>query len=146
MEPKAPSFIKIIWNDYNSFLALTAIIVASGMLTFDQLSHKLGMGISLFYMTAIVFLIGIPVIFWRVRLISSAFEFGWEAEADITNISFFRDRGKVTYVFTIQGERYQVSNAIMKTKFTRSLQRGQKVIVIAQRDNPRMAFIRDMYS
>ena len=146
MEPRAPSFIKIIWTDYAAFLAAIAIVVTGGMLVFDQLTQQLGMGTTLIYMTAAAGLIGIPIILWRVRLISSVFEFGWEAEANITDIGFFRDRGRVTYIFTVQGERYQVSNAIMKTRFTKSLQRGQKIIVVAQRDNPKTAFIRDMYS
>lgn len=146
MESKTPSFVKIVWTDYSAFLAAIAIVVTSGMLALDQFTHWLGMGDSLIYMTAIAVLVGVPVIFWRARLISSVFEFGWEAEADIIDIGFFRDRGRVTYVFTIQGQRYQVGNAIMKTRFTKSLQRGQKVKVVAQRDNPQKAFIRDMYS
>jgi len=146
MQPKAPSIIKIIWTDYSACLAAIAIVVAGGMLVFDRLTHLLGMETTFMYMTVVASVIGIPVIFWRVRLISSVFEFGWEVEGDITDIGFFRDRGRVTYVFTVQGQRYQVGNAIMKTRFTKSLQRGQKVIVIARRDDPKIAFLRDMYS
>lgn len=145
MEQKTPSFIKIIWTDYTAFLAAIAIVVTGGMLIFDQLTQQLGMGVVLVYMVAVAGVIGLPIVFWRIRLISSVFEFGWEVEADIIDIGFFRDRGRVTYVFTIQGERHQVSNAVMKTKFTKALQLGQKVIVVAQRDNPKTAFIRDMY-
>jgi len=146
METKGPSFVKIIWADYAAYLAATSIVVTGGFLLYDQLTGQQWLGTTLIYITAVVGAIGIPVIFWRVRLISSVFEFGWEVEADITDIVFFRDRGRVTYVFTVQGQKYQVSNTIMKTRFTRSLQRGQKVIVVAQQDNPKTAFIRDMYS
>lgn len=82
---------------------------------------------------------------WRIRLISSAFEFGWEVEGDIVGIVFFRDRGSVTYIYTVQGERYQTSNAVMKHRITKSLQRGQRAVIMANRDNPKIAFIRDIY-
>lgn len=146
MEPRRASLIKIIWGDYSSFLAAISMVVTAGFLVYDQFTQQLGLGETLIFITIAVWVAGIALILWRVRHISSVFEFGFEVEADITDIGFFRDRGRVTYVFTIQGERYQVSNAIMKTAFTRSLQRGQKIKVISHRDNPKSAFIRDLYS
>ena len=146
MQPREASFLKIIWTDYAACLSWIFMLVMGGLLAYDQLTGQLELGNILIYMTVAVVLIGIGVILWRVRLISSAFEFGWEVEADITDIGFFRDRGRVTYVFTIQGQRYQVGNAIMKNKYTWALQRGQKVTVIARQGDPKIAFIRDLYS
>ena len=61
-------------------------------------------------------------------------------------LGFFRDRGRATYIYTVQGQRYQTSNAILRNRRTRSLQRGQKAKIVANRENPKAAFLRDIYT
>jgi uncharacterized protein DUF3592 len=146
MEPKSPAFGRIIWTDYTTCLATIFILFSGAALLYDQFVQSLSFSKELPYITAAICVVGIPVITWRLRLIASAFEYGWEVEGDVLDISFFRDRGRVSYIYTVQGERFQSSNAIMKNRITRSLQSGQKVKIVVNRDNPKIAFIRDIYS
>jgi len=145
MLEKRPAIRRIFATDYATFLATIFIVIATGAFLFDRLVEPLTISQVLPYIAAVVDAIGIPVIVWRIRLISSAFEHGWEVEGDILDIGFFRDRGRVTYIYTVEGQRYQTSNAILRNRTTRSLQRGQKVKVMANRDNPKIAFIRSLY-
>ena len=146
MEPKSPAFGRIIWTDYTTCLAAIFILFSAAALLYDQFVQSLSFSKELPYITAAICVVGIPVITWRLRPIASAFEYGWEVEGDVLDISFFRDRGRVSYIYTVQGERFQTSNAIMKNRTTRSLQSGQKVKIVVNRDNPKIAFIRDIYS
>ena len=146
MEPKSPKFGRIIWTDYATFLATIFILLSVAALIYDRFIQSLSFSKELPYITAAICVVGIPVITWRLRLIVSAFEYGWEVEGDILDISFFRDRGRVSYIYTVQGVRYQSGNAIMRNRVTRALQPGQKVVIVVNRDNPKNAFIRDIYS
>lgn len=146
MSEKKPALRKIFSTDYATFLATMFIVIAAGAFLFDRLVEPLTVSQELPYITAFVGVVGIPVIVWRIRLISSTFEYGWEVNGDIVDIGFFRDRGKVSYIYTVQGQRYQASNAMLKNRTTRSLQSGQKVKIVANRDNPKVAFIRDIYT
>jgi hypothetical protein len=69
-----------------------------------------------------------------------------EVEGDVVSVSFFRDRGSATYIYTVNGERYKSSNAIMRHRITTQLRQGQKVTIVVNKDNPKTAFIRDLYT
>src|SRR4026208_1119098 len=99
MEPKRPKFGRIIWTDYATFLATIFILISVAALIYDRFIQSLSFSKELPYITAAICVVGIPVITWRLRLIASAFEHGWEVEGDILDISFFRDRGRVSYIY-----------------------------------------------
>lgn len=145
MDDKKPSIERIFFTDYITTVSAISIVIAVVAYLFDRFIQSLGLGNQFPLIVGVVCVIGVAAIVWRIRLISSAFEFGWEVEGDIVGISFFRDRGSVSYIYTIQGERYQTSNAIMKHRLTKSLQQGQKVVIMANKDNPKVAFLRDIY-
>ena len=146
MAEKRPSLQRIFSTDYATFLTTMFIVMAVGALLFDRLVEPLTVSQELPYIAALVCVVGIPIIAWRVRLIRSAFEHASEVKGEILSIGFFRGRGKVTYVYNVQGQRYQTSNAILRNRATRSLQHGQKVTIVANRDNPKVAFIRNIYN
>lgn len=118
MENKKPSIERILWTDYFASVSVISILAIWGFFLFfkfikpDQLSE------SLLYVSIIVTLVGSAVFTWRVRLITSAFEEGVEVEGDVVSVSFFRDRGNATYIYTVNGERYKSSNAIMRHRIT----------------------------
>jgi hypothetical protein len=51
----------------------------------------------------------------------------------------------VEYVYTYQGQKYASGNAIHKVKQTQGLKIGEEVLVMIDRNNPKRAFIRDLY-
>jgi hypothetical protein len=145
MDDKKPSIERIFFTDYITTFSAISVLFALGFFAFDRLIKSFELGDQFPIIIGSVCIIGIALIIWRIRLITSAFEFGWEVEGDIVGISFFRDRGSVTYIYMVQGERFQTSNAIMKHRLTKSLVQGQKVVIVANKDNPKVAFIRDIY-
>lgn len=146
MDNKKLSIERVFFTDYITSLSAIAVVIAVGFFLYDRFIMPTALTQEMPFILAAVGFLGIAAILWRIRLISSAFEFGWEVEGDIVGVSFFRDRGRVTYIYTIQGERYQSSNAVMQHRLTKALYQGQKVIIMANRENPKVAFIRDIYT
>lgn len=146
MDNKKLSIERVFFTDYITSLSAIAVVIAVGFFLYDRFIIATALTQEMPFILAAVGIVGIGAMVWRIRLISSAFEFGWEVEGDIVGVSFFRDRGRVTYIYTIQGERYQSSNAVMQHRLTKALHQGQKVIIMANRDNPKVAFIRDIYT
>lgn len=139
-----PSLLRIISVDYAAFTGFLypplcwAVFIIMTILESTDFSRLVWIG-------AAITAVGIPLLLWRFQLIRSVFSEGLETPGEISSVSFFRDRGRVSYIYTYQGEKFISSNAVMKTKRTRALQVGDPVTVMVGRDNPKKAFIRQLY-
>jgi hypothetical protein len=146
MDNKKPSIERILWTDYLASVSVISILAIWGFFLFFKFIKPAQLSEPLFYASIAVTLVGSAVLIWRVRLITSAFAEGVEVEGDVVNVSFFRDRGSATYIYAVNGERYKSSNAIMRHRITAQLRQGQKVTIVVNKDNPKTAFIRDLYT
>jgi hypothetical protein len=93
----------------------------------------------------IVTVVGLLLLLWRIRTIRKVFAEGDEVPGVITGIFFYRDRGRVEYAYTYQGQEYQSGNAIHLTALTRSLTPRQAVTIMVDSLNPKHAFVRELY-
>jgi hypothetical protein len=143
---KQPSLIKILTIDYAAFLGWLVPVAMwglyIGLVIFENVESD---DFTLPMIFAAITIVALVVLVWRIQVFNTVFNDGIEATATISNVSFFRDRGRVDYVYTHQGQKYAGGNAILKVKQTRALQVGEQVIVVIDRNNPRRAFIRDLY-
>jgi hypothetical protein len=145
MDEKKASLLQIIRTDYPAALCVIVTVMFWGIWAFDEFAATRPSNVPWLYIAAAFTIIGFACMAWRVRLIQSAFEEGREVEGDVLSVSFFRDRGRVSYVYTIDGQKYESSNAVMRHSRTRGLRPGQKVVITANRDNPKIAFIKELY-
>jgi hypothetical protein len=99
----------------------------------------------LFIVIALITLAGLGLVFWRVQVIKAIFEDGIEIAGTLRSVVFFRDRGRVEYVYTYLDQKYASGNAILKTSRTKRLQPGMQIVLVVDRSQPRRAFIRDLY-
>jgi hypothetical protein len=143
---KQPSLIKILTIDYAAFLGWLVPVAMwglyIGLVIFENVESD---DFTLPMIFAAITIVALVVLVWRIQVFNTVFNDGIEATATISNVSFFRDRGRVDYVYTHQGQKYAGGNAILKVRQTRALQVGEQVIVVIDRNNPRRAFIRDLY-
>jgi hypothetical protein len=144
MQITQASFVKVAWTDYAASLGLLAPVT---LLLVTVIVYFFGEGIESIwlYMTIGVCAVGPLLSLWRYSLISGILGSGIEVEGHVTRVSFFRGRGRVYYLYTFQGERYESSNAIQQNKYTRSLEIGLPVKVMVDRENPKKAFIKQLY-
>lgn len=144
MNKQKPSLFRIISNDYPSLLAALFPIIFWIFTAYFFYSGDSSAKLFLLLSTGMS-LVGTPVLIWRYRMVASVFEDGMETPGIIQTIYFFRGRGRVEYVYTFQGQKYASGNAINKTKYTRVLRDGQSITVFLDPENPKRAFVKEIY-
>ena len=144
MQNQSPSLFRIISTDYPSYLSVLFPIVFGGFtLYFFAVGND---ALQLFLFLAIgVTVVGIPVLLQRYRTISSVFANGEQTNGVVTSVGFFRGRGNVSYSYTFHGEKLTSSNAINRNSLNRNLRVGQTVKLFVDPDNPKRAFIQEIY-
>jgi hypothetical protein len=152
-----PSTFRIIQSDYLALLGVLVPIVSlimyiavayfgyfPGLRGRDPIQGTEGAPLFLnLFIAGLV--IGVPLAIWRIRSIQRLFSKSVEVVGQITDVSFHRDRGRVEYSYTYQGQAYSGGNAIMKTGKTQKLRSGNEVVLLVNPDDPRRALIRDLY-
>jgi hypothetical protein len=145
MLTKRVSLGKIVSSDYAAQIGLIMTLVGWGFfLYFRYIQNDPSMVYLYIALGATV--IGLPLLAWRWQSISALLDSGTETNAVIHAIGFFRGRGQVAYTYTINGQKYLTTNAIMKNKHTQILKPGDTVTLVVDRENPKKALIRDLYS
>jgi hypothetical protein len=158
MSAKAPkpSPIRIIKSDYFALLTVLAPLafwlIYLALAYFGYLPHPRGGGplsasdAPFFLKLALVTtLVCVPLLIWRVRHFRAVFGHGEEVIGRITNVFFFRDRGRVEFTYTYAGQRYRARNALHRTKEAAALKEGDEVVLVVSRSEPRRAYIRDLF-
>jgi hypothetical protein len=143
---RQPSLLKIITIDYAALLGWLFPVVMWGMyVVLIVLGNVKTNDFTLPVIFAVITVVALAILIWRIQVFNTIFSDGIETTATINNVSFFRDRGRVDYVYTHQGQKYASGNAIHKVKQTLALKVGEQVVLIVDRNNPKRAFIRDLY-
>ena len=144
MKSQNPSLFRVISTDYSSFLSVLFPIVFGGFSVYFFIAGNNALQLFLFLAIGAIVL-GVPYLVQRYRNISSVFADGIEAQGTVTNIFFFRGRGRAEYSYIVQGKKQTSSNAVNKNSRTRSLKVGQTVTVVVDRNDPKLAFIKEIY-
>lgn len=143
---KPPSLIRLIDTDYITLLALVFPLVAWGLYAAFKLTRAASPPDAIYIpLAAAVTAAALAVLVWRYRAFAHVFAEGVEVRAVIHTAAFFRDRGRLEFVYTYLGEKYLGSTAVHKNARTKVLQPGEQVTVLVDPGNPRRAFIRDLY-
>lgn len=144
MQNQSPSLFRVISTDYPSYLSVLFPIVFVGFAIYFFAVGNDALQLFLFLAVGIT-VVGIPVLLQRYKTISSVFANGEQTKGEVTSIGFFRGRGSVDYSYTFHGEKLTSSNAINRNSRTRNLRVGQKVTVFVDPNNPKRAFIQEIY-
>ena len=144
MQKQNLSLFRVISTDYPSYLSVLFPIVFGSFTAYFFATENNSSQLFLFLAIGAT-VIGIPILIQRYRNISSVFANGTEMKGEITSVGFFRGRGRVEYSYTFQGEKLTSSNAINRNGRTRNLRVGQAVKVFVDPDNPKQAFIQEIY-
>ena len=144
MQNQSPSLLRILSTDHPSYLSvLFPVVFGAFTLYFFNTENSSS---QLFLLsTALVTVIGVPTLIRRYRTISAVFANGTETKGVITYVGFLRGRGRVEYSYNAQGKKSTSRNAIHRTGRTRNLRIGQDVKVVVDPDDPKRAFIQEIY-
>jgi hypothetical protein len=140
-----PSLFRIARTDYLASLTVLAPVVVWGMAVIFPL---LGQTDAAFYVSlaSAVTVVALPVLLWRTSVVSNTLTNGIDVAGVISSAGFFRGRGRISYIYSYQGEKLQSSNAVQQNKQASALTVGSSVTVVLDPNNPKRAFIRDIYT
>lgn len=149
---RVPSFSKIIATDYPAFLAsLIPIFLFFLYLLFLVVQNSLTRPLLPKALDAIAyFLIAITVlvilyILYRAWVIRRVFKRGSEVQGKVIAVEFRRVAGRVGYSYSFGQKRINSGASLRLSPPIRTLRKGDRVLVVVDRDNPKRAFIRDLY-
>jgi hypothetical protein len=144
MQNQKPSLFRVVSVDYPSQVSFMFPVVFWVVSAYFFYTGNESM--PLFVLLSIIAsVVGIPFLFWRYWIISSVFEDGMQTQGIITGISFYRGRGRLQYSYNFQGQKYTSGNVINRSKYTRNMEDGQQVAILVDRNNPKRAFVKEIY-
>ena len=141
---KPLSLIRLIDTDRITLVAVQFPLIMWGLYAVLVIA-RVERALDAIYIPAVIAVIAALVFLWRYRTLARVFADGIEVPATIHSAAFFRDRGRLEYVYTVQGEKYLGGAAVHKNRRTAALRPGEQVIVLVDPDHPKRAFIRDLY-
>ncbi len=149
---RVPSFSKIIATDYPAFLAsLIPIFLFFLYLVFLVVQNSLtrpllpqALDAIAYSLIAVTFLV-IFYILYRAWIIRRVFKRGSEVQGKVIAVEFKRVGGRVGYSYSFGQKRINSGAALRLSAHIRTLRKGDRVLVVVDHDNPKRAFIRDLY-
>jgi len=147
-----PSLKTILWTDYTAFYSILVPPVA-WLVFFAWSVDWWGSGpvIPIFArpgylaLVIIVTLVSLVVLIWRVRLIQTLFAKGTPVRGKIASFRMKGARGKVEYTFIYHHKECAARTTVHRNRLTKMLRKGDLVDLIVDRENPKIALIRDLY-
>jgi hypothetical protein len=144
MNDKQPSFFKIIWIDYWAFVSTVVCFIAAGMYLYDIfLSGNRTQSVT--WVALGVLILGLWGVALRYISLISLYNSGLEARARVSEVSFFRDRGYIRYIYLYENKKYAGHMIVMKNKMTTRYQMGDEIEVIVDREKPKKSMIKDLF-
>lgn len=141
-----PSLLKILTIDYAAFLGWLVPVTMWAFYIFLQIVGNIYLQDITYLVMVIGFsVIGLTILLWRILTINIIFNDNIQTMGTISHLAFFRDRGRVEYVYTYQAQKFCSGNGIHKVKQTEQIKIGSEVVLVVDRNNPKRAFIRDLY-
>lgn len=152
LSSRVPSLSRIIWADYIAFISVIFPAVI-WIVCLAWIPDWRGEGpvipawmvphVLVFSLLAA--LLGSLFLAWRVWLIKKIFQNGSVVSGRITFVSLKRDRGRLDYTYNFEGKVYESGVSIHRNAQTKELRAGEKIILLVDQNNPKRAFMRDLY-
>lgn len=141
---QTPSIFRIVQVDYLASLGVIAPLAMWGVALvgrfFDpEMASFFGL------IASPVTLAGLVVIAWRTWTIRSVVTGGTQVPGLVSSLAFFRGRGRIRYVYTYRGQKYEGSNSLQSNRYARALAPGREVTVVLDSAKPSRAFVRELY-
>jgi hypothetical protein len=140
----SPTLFQIISTDYLAQNFFVMIFGGWVIYAIDAVFE----GRAMFFLAifaAILTPLGLLTFFWRYRLITFTFINGAEIEGKISKVDIIAKDLILHYEYNFQGQNYQYSNRVKKTRYAQTLKQGKQVKLLVYEKTPHVAFIKNIY-
>ena len=139
-----PSIFKIIQTDYYTFLAILFLLILWSFFVLSQLFDLANPNGSVYIVLALSAL-SAGVILWRYQSIHMLFLNGLDVPGIVTEIWFYRGRGRINYTYHYRGHEYLSGDDIMPTAESRSIRNGDRITILMDANNPNRTIVKGLY-
>lgn len=139
-----PSPVRIFWHDWPTLAAGMGIpIFWAVCIAFPLLARK---AVPLPVWLPIVASIALAlVVVWRIRRVQWLFAHGARTKGEIFDLKIAKDRGRLEFLFEVDGRRVRSWMPVHKTKAVLAMQPGRRVDVLYDAAAPRRAIVRALF-
>lgn len=81
----------------------------------------------------------------KYRILLSVFKTGIEVKGEILEQYFIVSSGYITYQYNYDGQNYRCTDHVLRTRKTETLIPGQPVVLMLDRNNHKIAFVKEAY-
>ncbi|MBN1372742.1 MAG: hypothetical protein JW987_12450 [Anaerolineaceae bacterium] len=128
-----------IFFGYMLPLAMSIIILPAAMIPGPPTAFSLGLLVA-------ILAIGALVLVARVGFVRSVYRKSEIVKGKIDDLEFIgRGWVRITYSYTLAGQRYSTSNRVVKNEITTSFFPRKEVLVAVNPQKPRQAFVVELY-
>lgn len=150
---RKPSLKKILLNDALAFILATAgvvfLIFALFMVLIPMERPAAGQGPMAGYggvlLSSGISLMAMGLLARRIAYFKKVLLLGPRVRAAITDLGFFRDRGRIAFSYLFQGKELTNRALVMKNAETRAFAVGEAVDAAVDPENPGRALLVDLY-
>jgi hypothetical protein len=149
---------KIINHDYKTLLAFITFVVmiaiALEVYFIGYMVSRRTFSIQLIpfeerllyvYIFGGIALVGLICFIARMNIIKNYFGAGIEVKGKILELRYWRDRGKIMYAYSIEGQEYRKQLTIHITKETSNLGKDDEVKILVRPENHSKSIIKDIF-
>ena len=135
---------RILWTDYTAY-ALAMLVVGFWLAILVLLFTRQGAPDLLYYLAIAATVFALVGISLRFKQLQRIFQADQQADGLVERVWFMRDRGRVEFSYTFQGEKYLSASSLHRTKETLAIQIGDKITLVVDPKRPRRAYVRHLY-
>jgi len=150
-ERRQPSLFRIITTDRLAFILAIIPIVVWVLLFIGILTDTLSdvrwsfSPLSELPIAAGITIIVIPLCIWRVRVVWKLLTQGTLVAGWVTNLVFFRDRGRIDYHYIYGENEWKAQAGVMKVKRTEAMATRKDITVVVDPKKPSRTLIWDLF-
>lgn len=128
-----------IFVSYMLPLAMSIIIIPAAIIPGPPTAFSMGLLVATLTIGAIVLAV-------RVGFVRSVYRKSVIVKGKVDSLTFWgRGWGRITYSYTLDGQRYTARNLIVMNNVTTSFFPKQEVMVVVNPEKPRRAFVVELY-
>lgn len=138
------SLRKILWNDWPTLAAAMGIPIIWAIYAGFPLLKR-GIAPLPVILPGVASVALALVVGWRIRRVSRLFAHGERARGTIFDLHIAKDRGRLVFLFEVNGTRIRAWMPVHKTKDVLAMKPGRKVEVLYDAEAPKRAIVRELY-
>jgi hypothetical protein len=135
----------IVWNDWPSLITMVLIPINWLLYILHPYLFEAQRDMTVLLLSISLTAFCIVILFWRTTKIVNLFKSNNKATGVIEHISFVKDRGRIEYSFSVNGNTIRTWSPVHKSKRVLNMKKGMHVTIFFNPAKPSNSIIGELY-